>query len=150
MSGRKKKGKATKDGLNMTEKQKLQSANVRIMALERELVNRSEETARAAEQKKILGEAMKEARELIEAEQADRFDIMSAMARQYKLTQDSLMDEINTLNAELVATQDELYLTRSALEETVAERDKILAEKAPKSRGSRRRWRTWPRRLPSC
>ena len=113
----------------MTDKQKLAKAQVRILALERELVNRSEEGSHARGLARALDADVKAAKESLEAADRDKFDIMSAMARQYKMTQDTLMDEVNALNAELVATQDELYLTRTALDETVAERNRMEAEK---------------------
>lgn len=117
----------TPDALN--DKQLLQKAATKIKSLERELLDRSEAASSAVARKRELEDSVRESRRLVESEQEDRRDIMSAMARQYKANHDSLTEQINALSADLTATQEDLRLTRAALQETVASRDRLLQEK---------------------
>eukprot|EP00300_Choanocystis_sp_HF-7_P032051 c42011_g1_i1.p2 GENE.c42011_g1_i1~~c42011_g1_i1.p2 ORF type:complete len:185 (-),score=32.57 c42011_g1_i1:178-732(-) len=125
MSARKAKG----DASALTEKQAAQKLAMKVKTLERELAERSESTARAVARKQELEGQVRDARSVIELEQDDRRDIMSSMARQYKANHDALTEQINRLSADLMASQEELRLTRAALQETIASRDKLLQEK---------------------
>eukprot|EP00030_Apusomonadida_sp_AF-17_P006664 a684213_6.p1 GENE.a684213_6~~a684213_6.p1 ORF type:complete len:193 (+),score=66.80 a684213_6:44-580(+) len=118
-----------KDSTALTDKQLVQKSTVKIKALERELMERSEASARAVTRKRELEDQVREARTVIELEQEDRRDIMSSMARQYKANHDALTEQVNRLASDLMASQEELRLTRAALAETIANRDKLLEEK---------------------
>jgi len=115
-----KKDKGKKEGeasAEMTEKELLQQAQLRIEALEQQLVWREEKTDAALRGQKELQERITHYHADFEREKEEIFDISADMTRQYKGMQEELIAQVNKLEQTIAEQKDELERAQLQLEE---------------------------------
>ena len=119
--GKDKKGdKGKKDGdasAEMTEKELLEQAMLRIESLEQQLVWREEKTQTALAGQKELQERITHYHADFEREKEEIFDISADMTRQYKGMQEELIAQVNKLQQTIAEQKDELERSQLQLEE---------------------------------
>ena len=119
--GKDKKGdKGKKDGeasAEMTEKELLEQAMLRIESLEQQLVWREEKTQSALAGQKELQERITHYHADFEREKEEIFDISADMTRQYKGMQEELIAQVNKLQQTIAEQKDELERSQLQLEE---------------------------------
>ena len=101
----------------MTEKELLEQAKLRIESLEQQLVWREEKTQNALTAQKELQERVNHYHADFEREKEEIFDISADMTRQYKGMQEELIAQINKLEATIAEQKDELERSQLQLEE---------------------------------
>ena len=111
-----KKGGGDASG-EMTEKELLEQAKLRIESLEQQLVWREEKTQNALTAQKELQERVNHYHADFEREKEEIFDISADMTRQYKGMQEELIAQINKLEATIAEQKDELERSQLQLEE---------------------------------
>eukprot|EP00033_Pygsuia_biforma_P002383 GCRY01002637.1.p1 GENE.GCRY01002637.1~~GCRY01002637.1.p1 ORF type:complete len:195 (-),score=40.69 GCRY01002637.1:511-1095(-) len=121
--------KKPKDEATLELEEKLKRATVKIDALERELVLRSEQTSRAIASRNELREKVNDFHSDFQREKIDRSDLVSDMTRQYKAMQEELINRINVLETAKSELTENLELAQLALDETKKEKDRIIATK---------------------
>mmetsp|Transcript_26737 Transcript_26737/g.44726 ORF Transcript_26737/g.44726 Transcript_26737/m.44726 type:complete len:198 (+) Transcript_26737:72-665(+) len=125
--------------IELTLEEKYQRSQLKIEALEHELVTRNEQTLRAVTAQNELKAKVADSQREIEDEKQNMLDITSDMTRQYKAMQETLMSKNNALEQQIQEMRDQLDLARVALEEfslskqTIIEaRDRQIAEQKQK------------------
>ena len=113
----------------MTEKELLEQAKLRIESLEQQLVWREEKTQVALAAQKELQERLAHYHADFEREKEEIFDISADMTRQYKGMQEQLVERITQLSNTVQDLQDKLDDAESHLAKTVREKDEIIAAK---------------------
>ena len=124
-----KKDKAGEASGELTEKDLLVQAQLRIESLEQQLVWREEKTQAALAGQKELQERVAAYHADFEQEKNDIFDISADMTRQYKGMQEQLVERITQLSNTVQDLQDKLDDAESHLAKTVREKDEIIAAK---------------------
>lgn len=131
MGPKKKGGKKDKKGGD--DKDKGLSAEkllaLRIDALERELVSRTEKMNRAIAAQNELRTRVNGLNEAFSREEENMFAITADMTRQYKQMQEELIRANQEIEAKLEGYKDELDQSTRALEETKREKDQVIAMK---------------------
>lgn len=115
-----KKGKDKKGddaSAEMTEKELLQQAQLRIESLEQQLVWREEKTEQALRAQRELQERITHYHADFEREKEEIFDISADMTRQYKGMQEELIGQVNRLEQTIAEQKDELERAQLQLEE---------------------------------
>ena len=116
----KKDGKKDKGGeasAEMTEKELLEQAKLRIESLEQQLVWREEKTQAAITAQKELQERMNHYHSDFERQKEEIFDVSADMTRQYKGMQEELIAQVNKLQQTIAEQKDELERSQLQLEE---------------------------------
>ena len=101
----------------MTEKELLEQAKLRIESLEQQLVWREEKTQVALAAQKELQERLAHYHADFEREKEEIFDISADMTRQYKGMQEELIAQVNKLQQTIAEQKDELERSQLQLEE---------------------------------
>merc|ERR1712216_798056 len=127
--GKKDKAKGGEDGVELTGDEKAARAQLRIEALERELVQRQDVVNRALQAHNDMRQRQAELLKDFEDEKQTTFAITADMTRQYKSMQEELMRRINTLESTIMEQKDQLELARQANEELHKAKDQELALK---------------------
>jgi len=128
--GKKGKGKGdAEEGVELDDAGKLKRAEVRIEALERELVQRQDVVNRALQAHNDMRQKQAELLKDFDDEKQTTFAITADMTRQYKSMQEELMRRINTLETTIMEQKDQLDLARQANEELHKAKDQELALK---------------------
>ena len=149
----KKDGKKDKGGeasAEMTEKELLEQAKLRIESLEQQLVWREEKTQAAITAQKELQERMNHYHSDFERQKEEIFDVSADMTRQYKGMQEELIAQVNKLQQTIAEQKDELERSQLQLEEVRRQMAVELALKDAEIRSRRTRWRTWLSSLARC
>ena len=121
-----KKGGGDASG-EMTEKELLEQAKLRIESLEQQLVWREEKTQNALTAQKELQERVNHYHADFEREKEEIFDISADMTRQYKGMQEDLLARLSALNKQIDEQNDALDLSRLQLEEVRTEKAQARA-----------------------
>ena len=146
MAPKKKGGDKKKDdkkggdaSAEMTEKELLEQAKLRIESLEQQLVWREEKTQNALTAQKELQERVNHYHADFEREKEEIFDISADMTRQYKGMQEELIAQINKHEQTIAEQKDQLERSQLALEEVrrqmaveLALKDSEIAEQKQK------------------
>ena len=111
------KDKGGEASAEMTEKELLQQAQLRIESLEQQLVWREEKTQTALAGQKELQERITHYHADFEREKEDIFEISADMTRQYKGMQEELIAQVNKLQQTIAEQKDELERSQLQLEE---------------------------------
>merc|ERR1712216_457628 len=127
--GKKDKAKGGEDGVELTGDKKAARAQLRIEALERELVQRQDVVNRALQAHNDMRQKQAELLKDFDDEKQTTFAITADMTRQYKSMQEELMRRINTLETTIMEQKDQLELSRQANEELTKQKDQELALK---------------------
>ena len=134
-----KKDKAGEASGELTEKDLLVQAQLRIESLEQQLVWREEKTQAALAGQKELQERVAAYHADFEQEKNDIFDISADMTRQYKGMQEELIAQINKHEQTIAEQKDQLERSQLALEEVrrqmaveLALKDSEIAEQKQK------------------
>ena len=113
----KKDAKGGEASAEMTEKELLEQAKLRIESLEQQLVWREEKTQAALGAQKELQERLTHYHADFEREKEEIFDISADMTRQYKGMQEELIAQVNKLQQTIAEQKDELERSQLQLEE---------------------------------
>jgi len=100
--------------VELTGDEKAARAQLRIEALERELVQRQDVVNRALQAHNDMRQRQAELLKDFEDEKQTTFAITADMTRQYKSMQEELMRRINTLESTIMEQKDQLELARQA------------------------------------
>ena len=100
--------------MELTGDEKAARAQLRIEALERELVQRQDVVNRALQAHNDMRQRQAELLKDFEDEKQTTFAITADMTRQYKSMQEELMRRINTLESTIMEQKDQLELARQA------------------------------------
>mmetsp|Transcript_4231 Transcript_4231/g.15976 ORF Transcript_4231/g.15976 Transcript_4231/m.15976 type:complete len:248 (-) Transcript_4231:101-844(-) len=125
--GKKKAGGKKKTPAQLEEENTLMS--MRVETLERFLVLRTEQSQRSRQVQEEMHERMIQLDRDFNKEKAERFFIASDMIRQYKSTQQDLIDKINKAERRVQELEDKLAISNIALEQTREKKDAIIAQK---------------------
>lgn len=112
-----KKDKGGDASAEMTEKELLEQARLRIESLEQQLVWREEKTQQALMSQRELQERVTHYHADFEREKEEIFDISADMTRQYKGMQEELIAQVNKLEQTIAEQKDELERSQLQLEE---------------------------------
>mmetsp|Transcript_24919 Transcript_24919/g.59217 ORF Transcript_24919/g.59217 Transcript_24919/m.59217 type:complete len:196 (-) Transcript_24919:188-775(-) len=123
------KAGAGEEGAELTPEEQLKKANLRIEALERELVQRTDVTNRALQAHNEMRQRQAELLADFDKEKQDTFAITADMTRQYKMMQEELLRRINILENTIQEQKDQLELARQANEDLRKAKDQDLALK---------------------
>jgi len=115
-----KKDKKDEASAEMTEKDLLDQARLRIESLETQLTWREEKTAAAVAAQKELQQKVAHYHADFEREKEEIFDISADMTRQYKGMQEELIAQVNKLENTIAEQKDELERSQLQLEEVSA------------------------------
>jgi len=128
--GDKKKDKGA-DGpsAELTDKDLLEQARLRIESLEQQLVWREEKVQTALAAQKELQDRVTHYHKDFEREKEEIFDISADMTRQYKGMQEELLAKINKLEMTIQEQKDQLEESQQQLEEVKREKAQELALK---------------------
>ena len=113
----KKDAKGGDASAEMTEKELLEQAKLRIESLEQQLVWREEKVQTALQGQRELQERVAAYHTDFEREKEDIFDISADMTRQYKGMQEELIAQINKLEQTISERDDQVEKLQVALEE---------------------------------
>lgn len=102
---------------------------MRVETLERFLLLRTEQSQRSRQTQEELQERLIELERDFNKEKAERFYVASDMIRQYKSTQQDLIDKINKSERRVQELEDKLAISNIALEQTREKKDAIIAMK---------------------
>lgn len=111
------KDKAGEASAEMTEKELLEQAKLRIESLEQQLVWREEKLQNSLQAQRELQDRVAAYHQDFERERGDIFDISADMTRQYKGMQEELIKQINKLEQTVAERDDQLEKLQAALEE---------------------------------
>ncbi|KOO25695.1 hypothetical protein Ctob_012372 [Chrysochromulina tobinii] len=133
MAPKKDKKDAKKGGdgpsAELTDKDLLEQARLRIESLEQQLVWREEKVQKALAAQKELQDRVAHYHKDFEREKEEVFDISADMTRQYKGMQEELLDRINKLEATIQLQKDQLEEAQQQLEQVKREKAQELALK---------------------
>eukprot|EP01002_Notosolenus_urceolatus_P007152 NODE_2904_length_1017_cov_18.764463_g2429_i0.p1 GENE.NODE_2904_length_1017_cov_18.764463_g2429_i0~~NODE_2904_length_1017_cov_18.764463_g2429_i0.p1 ORF type:complete len:258 (+),score=49.69 NODE_2904_length_1017_cov_18.764463_g2429_i0:170-943(+) len=113
----------------MTPEEMYARSCVTIEALERHLVERTEEMHSARREEAELREKVDTLNYDFQMTQKQRFDIISDFTRQHKSMQDELIQRISVLENTISELRDQLELSKVALEETRKDKDQVIEQK---------------------
>jgi len=111
------KDKGGEASAEMTEKELLEQAKLRIESLEQQLVWREEKVQNSLQAQRELQERVTAYHQDFEREKEDIFDISADMTRQYKGMQEELIAQINKLEQTIAERDDQVEKLQVALEE---------------------------------
>jgi predicted nucleic acid-binding Zn-ribbon protein len=129
--GGKKDAKKGADGpsAELTDKDLLEQARLRIESLEMQLVWREDKVKTSLASQAELQQRVSDYHSDFATAKAEMFDISSDMSRQYKERQEYLMAQINALNQTIQEQKDELERAQLALEDVQRSKAQELARK---------------------
>ena len=128
--GDKKKDKGPEGpSAELTDKDLLNQANLRIESLEQQLMWREEKLQTSLANQKELQDRVTHYHADFAREKEEIFDISADMTRQYKGMQEELLARVNKLEATIQEQKDQLEQAQLALEEVKREKAKELAQK---------------------
>jgi len=113
----------------LTDKDLLEQARLRIESLEQQLVWREEKVQTALANQKELQERVTHYHKDFEREKEEIFDISADMTRQYKGMQEELLARVNKLEETIQQQKDQLEEAQQQLEEVKREKAQELALK---------------------
>jgi len=122
----KKEGEASAE---LTEKELLQQAQLRIESLEQQLVWREDKLQTSLSHQKELQLRLNHEHADLERVKEEVFDVSSDMTRQYKGMQEELIAKVNTLEQTIAEQKDELERSQLQLEEVRRQMAQELALK---------------------
>jgi len=111
------KDKGGEASAEMTEKELLEQAKLRIESLEQQLVWREEKVQNSLQAQRELQDRVTAYHQDFEREKEDIFDISADMTRQYKGMQEELIAQINKLEQTIAERDDQVEKLQVALEE---------------------------------
>jgi len=111
------KDKGGEASAEMTEKELLEQAKLRIESLEQQLVWREEKVQISLQAQRELQDRVTAYHQDFEREKEDIFDISADMTRQYKGMQEELIAQINKLEQTIAERDDQVEKLQVALEE---------------------------------
>mmetsp|Transcript_72667 Transcript_72667/g.194221 ORF Transcript_72667/g.194221 Transcript_72667/m.194221 type:complete len:201 (+) Transcript_72667:15-617(+) len=123
-----KKGEG-EEGVELTPEEREAKAKLRIEALERELVQRTDVMNRSMQAYNEMRQRQAELLADFEREKQDTLSITADMTRQYKSMQEELLRRINALENTIQEQKDQLDYARQQNEEIRRQKDQELAVK---------------------